>query len=219
MKSWTQYGEEKFIKQWFSGHVGRLLDVGAYNGCHSSNTIDLIELGWHAVLVEPSPMTYAALVDNYNRLGFSDRCLLVNAAICGNDLATSTQTFYDFVDQTQLQGSHCGSMHLPWVLRRAREKGITDPSELYSIDVQVIAAGDFIAQHGGGYDFINIDAEGLGYDIANSMPWDSMTTSLVCLEIDQPRDKVVSMMSGHGFAWVEQIGHNLLFGRAHLLPS
>lgn len=58
--------------------TGRLLDVGAWSPTCLSNSRALIELGWSAVLVEPSPKPFVGLLDAY---GGNPNVTLVNVAV------------------------------------------------------------------------------------------------------------------------------------------
>jgi FkbM family methyltransferase len=209
----SQYNEHLFIQAWFGDRSGRLLDVGAFDGCRSSNTLSLLQLGWSGVLVEPSPVTFTKLEENYQRLGLMDRCILVNAALTGNDMPDGRQNFYDFVDHSREHGSYCGSLKHTWTNYQAKKIASDRTDNLYSIPVTAVRPRDFIDMYGSDFDFINIDAEGMSQIIADSMPWSVMSTKLVCIEIDHRRDTIIDMMTSHGFTWAEHIGSNLLFGR------
>jgi len=75
---YSQGNEEAFIVEWFDGRRGRFLDIGASDGIRYSNTRRLFELGWHGVLVEPSPATFAMLLQNYRD---HNEIMCVNCAV------------------------------------------------------------------------------------------------------------------------------------------
>lgn len=62
---YSQSNEEQIIKQYFGDSIGTLLDIGANDGVTFSNSRGLIEQGWTAHLVEPSPKAYALLSSLY----------------------------------------------------------------------------------------------------------------------------------------------------------
>lgn len=67
-QKYSQNNEEAYILEAVAGiEKGRLLDIGAYDGRTFSNSAALIDRGWSAVLVEPSPVPLAALVERYAR--------------------------------------------------------------------------------------------------------------------------------------------------------
>lgn len=54
MKYHSQNREAEIAINYFKGRKGMLLEVGANNGKDLSNSYDMINLGWSAVLLEPS---------------------------------------------------------------------------------------------------------------------------------------------------------------------
>lgn len=61
--SYSQNLEEQHITNYFKGFTGTLLSIGENNGKTFSNALRLIELGWRAVLVEPSPVAFKKLLE------------------------------------------------------------------------------------------------------------------------------------------------------------
>ncbi len=63
MSKYTQSSEGDIINEYFKGVTsGTLLDIGANNGATFSNSLELIENGWSAVLVEPSEEAFRQLI-------------------------------------------------------------------------------------------------------------------------------------------------------------
>lgn len=68
MKDYSQYGEQAAILRALEGidsSEGRLLDIGAWHPETFSNSRALIEAGWSAVLIEPSPRPVLDLLGAY----------------------------------------------------------------------------------------------------------------------------------------------------------
>jgi FkbM family methyltransferase len=61
MTNYSQNNEQLYIERYFGDFVGTLLDIGANDGKTFSNSLGLIEKGWRAFLVEPSPTAFAKL--------------------------------------------------------------------------------------------------------------------------------------------------------------
>jgi FkbM family methyltransferase len=55
------FGDDNNPDGWF-------VEVGAYDGFEWSNTIGLVEKGWLGVLVEPNPILFQALQQNYKNI-------------------------------------------------------------------------------------------------------------------------------------------------------
>jgi FkbM family methyltransferase len=67
MTDYSQFGEQKFIVDFFDGKTGCFLDLGAFDGTTGSNTRCLSDLGWTGVLVEASPSSFRTLItDRYS---------------------------------------------------------------------------------------------------------------------------------------------------------
>jgi len=60
---YSQSNEEKIILSYFKDYKGHLLSIGENDGRTFSNALALIERGWTADLVEPSPKAFAKLKD------------------------------------------------------------------------------------------------------------------------------------------------------------
>ena len=75
--SYSQYGEEPIILEFFHGRVGRFLDVGAYDGVRMSNTRRLAELGWEGLCIEPNPNLFLRLNALYGHGPVKTLCALV----------------------------------------------------------------------------------------------------------------------------------------------
>lgn len=76
--SLSQFNEVRIIENFFGGHIGQLIDIGAGAGVALSNSFELGLRGWHGLLVEASPIHFQNLCSNYiHRGGFE----LVNAAL------------------------------------------------------------------------------------------------------------------------------------------
>lgn len=132
----SQNGEAVIIANFFGGHIGTFLDIGASGGVALSNTFELGLRGWHGLFVEPSPIHFANLLANYhNRGGFR----FVNAAL--------------WRERTIMQFSQRG---LWSSLVHAGTVGSFDDSNYW---VPTVTAAD-LAKIEPNVDFISLDIEG-----------------------------------------------------------
>ncbi len=92
MTDYSQNGEQKYILEALRDPAyplsvadciqpGRLLDIGAWNAKTFSNSRALIELGWKAVLFEPSPGPLRGLILEY---GENPKVEVVGCAVTAN---------------------------------------------------------------------------------------------------------------------------------------
>lgn len=66
--NYSQNSEEEIIMKYFGDFKGNFIDIGANDGITLSNTRRLAELGWEGVFVEPSPIAFKRLKENYSRM-------------------------------------------------------------------------------------------------------------------------------------------------------
>lgn len=57
-RSYSQSGEDLLLADIFGESVGTMVDVGAHDGIHLSNSYLLESMGWKCILVEPNPELY-----------------------------------------------------------------------------------------------------------------------------------------------------------------
>ena len=82
MSDTSQNGEAAIVASCFpEGHVGLVVEIGAWFPVEFSNSRACIERGWDAVLVEFSPLAVDRQVREY---GYNDRVRIIQAAITPN---------------------------------------------------------------------------------------------------------------------------------------
>jgi len=164
---YTQNKEQEYILEYFKDFKGTLLDIGANDGKTFSNSLALIEQGWNAVLVEPSPCTFEKLSKLHAK---NKNVTCLNVAIgtdkCKMKFYESGHHLKDKSDYALLSTLDANET-IKW-----RKAGI----EFKEIDVDVITMDEIK----GNFDFITIDAEGLDIDILKQI--DLTNTKLLCIE-------------------------------------
>ena len=63
-KFYSQIGQDKHVMDFFDGHKGYFVDIGATNGIDISNTYELEQNGWNGICVEPQKKMYDKLIKN-----------------------------------------------------------------------------------------------------------------------------------------------------------
>lgn len=188
MIDYSQWGEQKFISEFFAGHRGRFLDIGAFDGLTGSNTRSLSDNGWSGVLVEASPFIFQRLVENHRG---NDKMQFVNAAMMPS---AGLVTFHDSGSQV----ATCKQDHgvSEFVRRRYAISAITP---------------EMLAQHmGGDYDFVSLDIEGMDLPVIREMGLVLSKARLLCVEDTIPAcqfsdtyyDELMSACAAHGFSKV-----------------
>mgnify|MGYP003403051092 FL=1 len=200
---YSQGLEENYIVKYFKDFKGTLLDIGANDGKTFSNSLALIELGWRAILVEPSKIAFSKIKELHKA---NENVTLVNAAI-GNE--TGFLTLYE-------SGHHLKDKSDVALLSSLNESETTKWKNAgiefkeYKVDVMPYSC---VAKPK--YDFITIDAE--GYDLEILKQIDLTNTKLLCIEwnsIESNKEQILKYTSTFGMNNViYQSAENLLICR------
>jgi FkbM family methyltransferase len=211
IKDYSQTGEQEFIERFFNGYVGTYLEIGAFDGITMSNTLRLLELGWHAVAVEASPPTFLKLKDNYEKNNYLNNCQIINKALVPKywqkDLIFY-ESFCEFGKDIQTVGLGTFSKsHLakyPWI------------TDIRQIQVETIKTETFFTQYGTDFDFVSIDVEELNFELALDIDWNQfINLKLICIEADIQDYRFFNFFEHFDFEFLEQRGANLFFTKSH----
>lgn len=147
---YSQNNEETIINSYFQGHIGRFLDIGAYDGISLSNTYALVINGWTGVMIEGSPMVFELLKKNITQ----ESVTIVHALI---DLHERREV--EFFDNTQATATMNIDNYHKWEKQTPFQscKMITTPID------------EILNEHGVEYDLVSIDIEGGSADLFLSM--------------------------------------------------
>lgn len=197
MKDYSQNGEQKIILEYFGDFVGVLLDIGANDGVTLSNSRALIEKGWIAHLVEPSPSAFKMLIETSE-----DDAYLFNFAI---GTYTGKATFYE-------SGAHLGTGDTALLSSLKQDETKRWKKETFTpIEVDVFRYED-TPFYGMKFDFITIDAEGMDYEILIQI--DLTDTKMVCVEFNgKNAGDFIGYCAKYGLQQVWNSHENLIFAR------
>ena len=188
---YSQFGEEEVILANTPSH-GRVLEIGAWSPTVFSNSRALIERGWNAVLVEPSPAPFAGLVKFYKD---NERVTLVNA------LAGKEWRMRKFmVTEDALSTTEQANVEKWGGAKNFREILIPEMPVLQLFD-------------GKPFEFVTIDTEGTSFELLKMLPLDQMGTNLFCVEFDHQRDAVCEFVASKRFQVILENGANIIAKR------
>jgi len=192
---YSQYDEEKYILGAFpEDHVGRFLDIGAWNPTDKSNTRALYELGWSGVMIEPSPGPMLNLLKEY---GESTRVVLVQGVVFTEAALIELHVTDDAVSTTS---------DAEW------ERWKDTAQFRGKIMVPAVTLAD-LANRYGGFDFVNIDAEGISADLFLEMLKIGWQPRCVCVEHETKLEMLVSVATPLHYSVVYGNGTNAVFVR------
>lgn len=196
---YSQNDEEEYIIRFFSGHKGRFLDIGAYDGVTFSNTRRLFELGWTGVFVEPSPSIFPQLLKNYQ--DHDGRIKFMQAAVCRHNGEVK------FFDSGGDAISTTEEAH-----REKWEKGAN--SSFTEMSVKCVTLDTILSLYGKDYAFINIDTESTNFDVLTQLRFDEVPElKMICIEHDFKIEEILTVCSRHGFIELARNAENLILVR------
>lgn len=182
--------EEHILKAVHDIKAGSLLDIGAFNPTVFSNSRALIEQGWKAVLIEPSPGPTRKLVEEYGKCA-SVKVVCAAVSVMEENLV-EINVSDDGVSSTDLNhwketGGHFGKLLVG---------GITIHQ---------------ILQRFGRFDFVSIDTEGTSVDIFKVLLMTEMFPKCICVEHDRRIIEAMQFARGRGYHSVHESEENLVF--------
>jgi len=190
---YSQNDEEKYILEACkSSTVRRVLDIGAWDPKDKSNSRALIELGWSAILIEPSPGPVRNLVVEYadtptvtvvcGAVGFERGMAQI---LITDDAVSSTQN--QTVETWKERGGYIGRMLIP-----------------------TITIGDILTRWGS-FDMVSIDTEGTSVDLLHVLLATEMFPRCICVEHDGRAVEAQMAAQKRGYKQVYASAENLVF--------
>ncbi len=199
--SYSQYGEDLMIAEIFSRiqqDKFRLLDIGAWDPIEKSNSRLLIEAGWSAVLIEPSPTPLRNLIGAYGPRFVrkaNQEIIVVGAAV---GLASGIVRMLITDDAVSTSSADVAKL---W----AEKGGYIGQGWFPSITLQ-----DIFNQFGGPFDFVNIDAEGLSVELAIEYLKMEGFPKVICVEHDGRSVELMQVAAKRGYSAREMNGTNII---------
>lgn len=189
-KSYSQEGEDIIIERYFQNkNAGFYLDIGAYHPYKYSNTYKLYKKGWKGINIDAGKES----ISLFNMVRVRDRNIL--ATVGGKSTTAYLYEFEDAVFNT--------------IIKENKEAVINaKQSKLRNkYPVKVIGINEIIKRYvrTKKVDYLNIDAEGVSYEILKSINYRLFKPSLISVEkenmgMDIKDDKCVIFMKSKGYA-------------------
>jgi FkbM family methyltransferase len=175
--------EELYITQNLGSlPTGKFLDIGAHDGKSFSSSRALVEKGWSGVYVEPDPYVLPSLQQNTEE--FKDRTTIEPVAI---GLQKGHLPFYS--SKGDMVGSLSQAHKIKWSSAVSFEE----------IQVDVITLSDLAEKHGTNFDFINLDVEGINWELFCQFDWNVWRPRVVCIEYDDKLKEMSQILENNGF--------------------
>lgn len=196
---YSQNDEEKYILEW-TPEAGRLLDIGAWWPTNLSNSRALIERGWSAVLVEPSPGPMRVLLEEY---GGNERVTLIQGACVPSARIDDPFLRMDVTDYPVSTSDH--RVYSIWK---------NDPNTKYLGSLHVVKFEYGYLQHRFGvFDFINIDAEGHSVELGLLAMDQYPSPACISIEHDGEHERLRAAAIACGYTKFHLTAENLVAAR------
>lgn len=176
---YTQNLEEPYIQKYARG--SRFLDIGAYDGQTFSSTKALVEKGWTGVYVEPNPLILDKLYDVAKQSGSVVLPVAIGTT-CG------TLPFYANSDM------------ISSLDKRHRDIWATNNRMVFdTVQVDVIDVKTLASRVGTEFDVLNLDVEGINWEIFEQFDWSVWKFNVVCIEYDSKFEEMKKVLEAAGF--------------------
>jgi FkbM family methyltransferase len=195
--SFSQFGEDLFLKEYFAGRQGVYIEIGGNHPFSLSNTYLLYRMGWKGLVVEPIARLHA----KHRR--FRPRDVQVNAAV-GDSVGTLT--LYEMIPSVL---STCELSEVARMLATGRalmlrkyRVPVTTVAELYS----TYLAPSPIS-------LLSIDTEGHDLAVLRGIDWHTMLPELIVCEIsDEAKGvEIDHCLAAQGYKCIKILGCNHIF--------
>ena len=193
--SFSQYGEDQYIIEVVKGcKTKRLLDIGAWDAKIFSNSRLLIESGWEAVLIEPSPGPLRNLVLEY---GYNPKVKVVSGAVTVHGAPIELE-----ITDDALSGDDPPSL-LKW-----KDSGVKFIGKMTS---PAMSVKEVFTYFGGNFEFVNFDTEGTSIDLFAEMCRVGPHPRCVCVEHDSRFVELSQHAEANNYQLVHENGTNRIY--------
>lgn len=194
VRSYSQQGEDKLFVPMLPDR-GRLLDIGAWSPIALSNSRTLIENGWDAVLIEPSPGPLRDLAREYVTWN--------GVQVVGAAVGLERGLLEMRITDDAVSSSDANTQAI-WA----------EAGGYYGRMLAPVITLEEISNRFGGFDFVNIDAEGTSVDLCKRMFDLGWGPAVICVEYD---DRLAELLTAAGPAHYHAAhvnGTNVILRRA-----
>jgi len=164
-KTYSQFGEDLIINNFFKNFVGKYVDIGCYHPIKYNNTLLLYEKGWTGINIDLNQTS----IDLFNVVRKND----LNILACLSDKEEEVVVYFDN------KFSALNSIYA----KNLDKFGIKD---FKKIKVKTKIFSNLVKDN---FDFLNIDCEGNDYKILRSIDLKKYNPKLICIEISSEEDK------------------------------
>ena len=165
--SYSQFGEDIIIDNYFGNFVGKYVDIGCYHPIKYSNTALLNKKGWNGINIDLNQTS----IDLFNACRKND----INITACLSDKVEEVEIYLDS------EFSALNSMYLD----NSKKFSISNHKK---IKVQTELFSNLIKDN---FDFLNIDCEGNDLKIIKTINLKKYTPKIINIEVSKENKKEI----------------------------
>ena len=192
-KSFSQYGEDIIINEYFGDRIGCLLDLGANDGITFSNSKLLLDKGWSGVLIEASPVTFKKLKQNYQNY---EKVFCIEQ--CLSDVKKRTKFFHNIYHNNPNAKDNSDLLSTIDEESYQRTSGWGTFSS-FEIECDTLENALKLSPYTK-FDFVSIDIEGMDLQILHQMDLTKLGIELMVVEHNNTiKKEILEYCSDYGF--------------------
>ena len=205
LRGHSQFNEDTYINSFFDkDYKGKFVDLGCFHPTRDNNTFQFYKKKWKGINVDLNPIT----IELFNFYRSND--ININCAI--SDKKTLKKMYFvdDFSPLNTLDINH---------LKFLKKNFLFKNKDFKEKKIKTENINNILKKHKfDKVDFLNIDLEGLEYEVIKSINFKKYKINLICIEIldhnKQSKDKskkILKILKKNNFRHLKKIGVNSIF--------
>ncbi len=193
---YSQYEEDEYFLEVLKNiKNGKLIEIGAWSPTCFSNSRALIEQGWTALLVEPSPGPVKDLLREYGKIE-------------GVQVLSSAVTIEGGIIELQITDD---AVSMPTSDLERIDTWKSDAGFYGKLLVNSISATEFFTRYGAGVEFVSIDTEGTSVNIFSAMLNVGIRPRCICVEHDSRFVELSQYAEQANYQMIHENGTNRVY--------
>lgn len=207
---YSQNNEDGLFESIFP-NSGNLVEIGAFDGKTNSNSLLLIERGWNAVLVEPSPAAFDKILKLHRK---NEKVHLFNVAATLGTSKNEMEILDFYESELSRVSTISESFSKNGCVAEGNEWNNPPYRKMVTVGVRIDVLLNESIRRMGSIDLLSIDVEGLSSMMAMSVDLSKYNIKCVCVEIDKGMDfPVEHFYTSSGYTLVGRTPENMIFLR------
>ena len=201
----SQFNEDIYLNSFFKkDYIGKFVDLGCFHPTRDNNTFRFYKKNWRGINVDLNPIT----IELFNF--FRSKDININCAISDKKALKKMYFIDDLSPLNTLDLNHLNFLkknflfkNIDFKERKIKTENINTILKKYKFNR---------------VDFLNIDLEGLEYDVIKSINFKKFEIKLICIEIldhnkisKNKSKKIHQILKKNNFKYLKKIGVNSIF--------